>query len=72
MNDKPIIKPEQKGGFIQGLPIPIAQPTNTGGCCGGSTDSGTGGCCGGSSSGGGGCCGESASDVNISTNSSCC
>jgi hypothetical protein len=69
MNDKQTVKSTQKGGFIQGLPVPVAQPTNTGGCCG--TSSGTGDCCEESSSGGGGCCGESASDINTST-SSCC
>ena len=71
MSDKPIDKPKQKGGFIQGLPIPVAQPTNTGGYCGGSTDNGPGGCCG-ESTGAGGCCGETVSDTNTGTNSSCC
>jgi len=69
MNDKQIDRSKQKGGFIQGLPIPIAQPTNTGGSCGESS-SGSGDCCGVSSSGG--CCGESVTGTKVSTNSSCC
>lgn len=77
MSDKQIDKMKQKGGFLQGLSIPIAQPTTTVGCCGGSTSSsccgessgGNGDCCGESA---GGCCGESASATNISNKSTCC
>jgi hypothetical protein len=74
MSDKRFDKPKQKGGFIQGLPIPVAQPTKTGGCCGGGPDDGPGGCCGESTGAGGGCCGETVSATNSSTNSSdsCC
>ena len=74
MSDKQIDKPKQKGGFVQGLPVPVSRPTKTGGCCGEGTDSGPGACCGESTSTGGACCGETVSDTNTGTNSSssCC
>jgi hypothetical protein len=68
MSDKQIVKPEQKGGFIQGVRVPVSKPANSGACCGGSTDSG---CCGESSSTGSGCCGETVSDTNTNADSSC-
>lgn len=74
MSDKQNDKQKQKGGFIQGVPVPVAGPTNTGGCCGGATDKSPGGCCGESTGTGGACCEETVSDTNSSTNSSgaCC
>jgi hypothetical protein len=74
MSDKQIVKPEQKGGFLQGVPIPVTGPTSTEGCCGGPTDHGSDGCCGESTGAGGDCCGETVSATNTSTNSSrsCC
>ncbi len=77
MSEKSNVEPKQKGGFVQGLPVPIAQPTATGDCCGSPTNGSDGGCCGGSSDGTGGCCGEaagreSASKTSTGTDSSCC
>ena len=77
MSEELNIKSKKKGGFIEGLPVPVAQPTNTGGCCGGATHSSEGDCCGGSSGGNGTCCGgttsgEPASNTSNTANSSCC